>query len=108
MEAAAKLEPEGISLEIVDPRTLSPLDKETIFRSVEKTNRVVIAEEECKTASAGAEIAALSSEERFDYLDGPIKRVASKDVPMPFSAALVPLVIPQTEDIIAAVKSFFQ
>lgn len=108
MEAAAKLEPEGISLEIVDPRTLSPLDKETIFRSVEKTNRVVIAEEECKTASAGAEIAALISEERFDYLDGPIKRVASKDVPMPFSAALVPLVIPQTEDIIAAVKSFFQ
>ncbi|RMF87331.1 MAG: alpha-ketoacid dehydrogenase subunit beta [Nitrospinota bacterium] len=107
LEAAAKLEPEGISLEVVDPRSLAPLDKETIFRSVEKTNRVVIAEEECKTGSTGAEIAALICEERFDYLDGPIKRVAAKDVPMPYSPALVPLVIPQTEDIIAAVKSFF-
>ena len=105
LEAADALAKQGIDVEIVDPRTLAPLDKATILNSVEKTGRLVIAEEECKTGGAAAEIAAIVAEECFDLLDRPIHRVAARDVPIPYSKPLEDFVIPQVEDIITAVKA---
>ena len=104
MKAAEELEKDGISVEIVDPRTLVPLDKETIINSVKKTGRVVIVTEDCKTAGVSAEIAAVIAEEALDYLDAPIKRVANPDVPMPFSPPLESFVIPDEKRIIEAVR----
>jgi len=103
-EAAAILEKEGISVEIVDLRTLLPMDIETVVNSVKKTNRVVIVEENCKTGGTGAEISAQIIENAFDYLDAPIIRVAGADVPMPKSPVLEKLAIPDTDRIIKAVK----
>ena len=104
LKAAEELEKDGISVEIVDPRTLVPLDKETIINSVKKTGRVVIVTEDCKTAGVSAEIAAVIAEEALDYLDAPIKRVANPDVPIPFSPPLESFVIPDEKRIIEAVK----
>ena len=104
LNAAKKLEEEEISAEVVDPRTLVPLDKETIINSVKKTGRVVIVTEDCKTAGVSAEIAAIIAEETLDYLDAPIKRVANPDVPIPFSPPLESYVIPDEKRIIEAVK----
>lgn len=94
----------GLSVEVVDPRTLAPLDKETIFRSVEKTGRLVIMDEEPKTGSAAAEIAALAADEIFDYLDAPIKRVCAPDTPIPFSPPLEAFWMPKEEDLIKAIN----
>ncbi len=105
LEAAKELEKDGISIEVVDPRTLFPLDKETIFESVKKTNRVVIVHEAVKRGGVGAEIAAQIADEMFDYLDAPIKRVAALNVPIPFSPPLEKYVVPDVKDIINAVKS---
>jgi pyruvate dehydrogenase E1 component beta subunit len=105
LEAAEQLERKGISAEVVDPRTLAPLDKETILTSVKKTGRLVIAEEGCRTGGVGAEIAALVAEEALTYLDAPIKRVAALDLPIPFAPVLENYVIPNTEKIINAVTS---
>ena len=85
LDAAETVMDEGISVEVIDPRTLVPLDKETIINSVKKTNRAIVVTEETRTCSTGAEIAAMISEEAFDYLDAPVLRVCSKDVPMPFA-----------------------
>ncbi|MEM3694944.1 MAG: alpha-ketoacid dehydrogenase subunit beta [Candidatus Bathyarchaeia archaeon] len=104
LNAAKKLESEGISVEIVDPRTLTPLDKQTIIKSVKKTGRLVIVSEDCKTAGVSAEIAAVVAEEAIDYLDAPIKRVAEPDTPIPFSPPLEQYVIPDEKAIIKAVK----
>ena len=104
LNATEKLEEEGISAEVVDPRTLVPLDKETIINSVKKTGRVVIVSEDCKTAGVSTEIAAVIAEEALDYLDAPIKRVANPDVPIPFSPPLENFVIPDENRIIEAVK----
>jgi len=104
LNAAEKLEEEGISAEVVDPRTLVPLDKETIINSVKKTGRVVIVTEDCRTAGVSAEIAAIIAEEALDYLDAPIRRVANPDVPIPFSPPLESYVIPDEKRIIEAVK----
>jgi pyruvate dehydrogenase E1 component beta subunit len=102
--AAEKLEQEGLSVEVVDPRTLTPLDKKRIVNSVKKTGRVVIVSEDCKTAGVSAEIAAVIAEEAIDYLDAPIKRVAAPDTPIPFSPPLEQYVIPNEKAIIEAVK----
>lgn len=107
LEAADQLQKEGISVEVIDPRTLVPLDKSTIIQSVAKTSRVVIAYEGHQRAGAGAEIAAMLAEEAIEYLDGPVVRVASKNVPLPYSPVLEEYVLPGTEDIVAAVKSFW-
>ncbi len=104
LEAADSLAEEGIEVEIVDPRTLVPLDKETIFTSVEKTNRVIVTDEEVKRGGSGAELASLIAEECFDALDAPVKRVAAANVPMPFSPELEKLVLPKPENLIAAVR----
>ncbi len=105
LESAKKLESEGISVEVVDPRTLNPLDKQTIVKSVKKTGRVVIVSEDCKTAGVSAEIAAVVAEEALDYLDAPVKRVAEPDTPIPFSPPLEQYVIPDENAIIKAVKA---
>jgi len=104
LAAAEKLRTEGVSAEVVDPRTLSPLDKQAIVKSVKKTGRIVIVTEDCKTAGVSAEIAAVVAEEALDYLDAPIKRVAEPDTPIPFSPSLEQFVIPDEKSIIRAVK----
>ena len=104
LNAAALLQKEGIDIEVVDPRTLTPLDKATITGSVKKTGRLVIVSEDCRTGGVSAEIAALVAEEALDYLDAPIKRVASPDTPIPFSPPLEQFIIPNEQSIIKAVK----
>ena len=105
LEAAAKLAAEGIECEIVDPRTLVPLDKEAILESVAKTGRLVVVHEAPERGGFGAEVAAIVVNEAFDYLDAPIQRVCSKNTPMPFSPRLERFITPQVEDIIAAVRT---
>jgi len=104
LNAAEELAEEGISVEVVDPRTLTPLDKQAIIKSVKKTGRIVIVTEDCRTAGVSAEIAAVVAEEAIDYLDAPIKRVAEPDTPIPFSPPLEQYVIPDEKAIIKAVK----
>ena len=104
LEAAETLAAEGIEVEVVDPRTLVPLDKETILASVRKTSRVIVAHEAHKRLGPGAEIAAMIAEEAIGYLDGPIVRVAARNVPLPYSPELENYVLPQTQDIIEAAR----
>jgi pyruvate dehydrogenase E1 component beta subunit len=104
LAAADKLQKEkGISIEVVDPRTVVPLDKKAIVDSVEKTGRLVIMDEEPKTRSAASEISAVVAEEAFDYLDAPIKRVCAPDTPVPFSTVLEKFWMPDEEDLIRAI-----
>lgn len=105
LEAAAQLEREGVSVEVVDPRTLAPLDKTALIRSARKTSRVVIAHEAHLRGGPGAEIAAMLAEEAIEYLDGPIVRVGAKNVPLPYSPVLEAYVLPGVEDIVRAVRS---
>jgi len=104
LEAAEELAKEGIEAEVIDPRTLKPLDIETIVNSAKKTSRVVIVHEEYKTCGVGAEIAAQIVERAFDYLDAPIMRVAGADVPLPMSPVLEQAAIPSKEKIMDAVR----
>ncbi|MBW2059581.1 MAG: alpha-ketoacid dehydrogenase subunit beta [Deltaproteobacteria bacterium] len=104
LNASETLEKEGIKATILDPRTLVPLDRESILASVRETHRVVIVEEGCKTGGVGGEIAAVVSEEALDDLDAPIRRVAALDTPVPFNAALEDFVLPSEERIIQAVR----
>ncbi len=103
LAAAETLEKQGISIEVVDPRTLVPLDKETIINSVKKTGRLIIMDEEPKTGSAAGEIAAMVADEAFDYMDAPIKRVCAPDTPVPYSPVLEDFWIPDQKDLIEAV-----
>ncbi|MCX6377913.1 MAG: alpha-ketoacid dehydrogenase subunit beta [Armatimonadetes bacterium] len=107
LEAAEELAKEGIEAEVIDPRTLIPLDKELILESVRKTGRLVVVEEDNLTHGWGAEIAAIVAEEAFFYLDAPIKRVASLDTPPPFAPPMEAYYLPSVERVIAAVKSQF-
>jgi len=104
IQAAEELEKAGISAEVVDLRTLRPFDVETIVASVKKTNRIVAVEEGWPFAGIGSEIAAMMMERCFDWLDAPVKRVAGKDVPLPYAANLERLAVPQVEDIVAAAR----
>jgi len=108
LSAAEKLAGEGIQIEVVDPRTLSPLDEDTILASVRKTHRLVIVHEEVKFAGSGAEIAAMVAEKAFDQLDAPIIRVAAPFSPVPFSPTLEKEYIPSEEKIIQAVKTVME
>ena len=107
LAAAEELAKEGISVEVLDPRTLVPLDKDAILTSVGKTGRLAIVQESCKTMGFGSEIAAIVAEEGLDLLNAPIIRVAAPNTPIPFSPVLEQAYIPSTESIIAAVKSMF-
>jgi len=104
LKAAETLEKDGIDLEVIDPRTLKPLDEDVILSSVKKTGRVMIVHEACKTGGFGAEIAAIVAEKAFDYLDAPIKRVAALDSPIPFNPKLEDYVLPNENDIIAGAQ----
>jgi pyruvate/2-oxoglutarate/acetoin dehydrogenase E1 component len=105
LEAAEELEKEGISCEVVDPRTLVPLDTEAILNSVAKTHHVVAVDEGCKRAGATSELAALIQEEAFDLLDAPIRRVAAMNTPVPYAPTIEARMLPGKDDIVAAVKS---
>jgi pyruvate dehydrogenase E1 component beta subunit len=104
IQAAEELSNDGIEAEVVDLRSLRPLDMEPVIQSFKKTNRAVIAEEGWRSYGVGAEVAARIYEDAFDYLDAPIKRVAQKEVPLPYNRELEQLALPDTEDIINAVK----
>lgn len=104
LNAAATLEKEGVSTEVIDPRTLTPLDKKRIVASVKKTGRLIVVSEDCKTAGVSAEIASAVVEEAIDYLDAPVKRVTGADTPIPFSPPLEQYVIPNEKTIVKAVK----
>ena len=104
LKAAEELEKDGISCEVIDPRTIRPLDIETIVESVKKTNRVVIAEESHPFSGVGAEISAEIHGRAFDYLDAPVRRVSAADVPMPYAKNLENLALPGVEQIAAAVR----
>jgi pyruvate dehydrogenase E1 component beta subunit len=102
LEAAEILNSKGISAEVINLRTLRPLDTETIINSVKKTNRVVTCEEGFPFSGIGAEISAVINENAFDWLDAPVTRVSGKDVPMPYAANLEKLTLPQVNDIVNA------
>ena len=104
LEAAAELEKEGISAEVIDMRSLRPLDMETVYRSVEKTNRAVVVDEAWPVASVGSHLAYTISHDRFDLLDAPVELVASHDVPMPYNHHLELEVQPSVKKINIAVK----
>jgi pyruvate dehydrogenase E1 component beta subunit len=104
LDAAERMAPHGISLEVIDPRTLVPFDLNTVITSVEKTGRLIIAHEAHKRGGPGAEIAAMVAEEAIEWLDAPIMRVAAKNVPLPYAPGLENFVLPSTEDIMAAAR----
>jgi pyruvate dehydrogenase E1 component beta subunit len=104
LAASQKLEREGISAEVIDPRTLEPFDKDALMNSVKKTGRFVVVHEAWRRCGVGAEFAAMVAEELMDYLDAPVKRVCGMSVPAPFSPALEKYVIPNENDIVKAVQ----
>ena len=104
LEAAKDLSAEGISVEVIDPRTLKPLDMETILKSVAKTGRLVLVENAHRVANVSAEIAACVCEDAFDCLKGPILRLSAPDVHVPFSPALEQGFYPEKDHIVAAIK----
>jgi len=104
LSAAEKLQAEGISVEVVDPRTLVPLDKEIILNSIKKTGRLVVTEDDTPMCSFASEVMAIAAEEGFSYLKAPVRRVTRENVPIPFSPPMEKFVLPNEEKIIKAVK----
>ncbi|HRV97914.1 MAG TPA: alpha-ketoacid dehydrogenase subunit beta [Aminobacteriaceae bacterium] len=107
LAAADMLAKDGISAEVIDLRSIAPLDKQTVLDSVCKTGRVVIVHEACRTGGFGGEIAAIIADEAFDSLNAPVKRVTAPDTPVPFNARLEQLYIPSAEKVVATVKELF-
>jgi pyruvate/2-oxoglutarate/acetoin dehydrogenase E1 component len=105
MQTARALEQEGIGVEVIDVRTLVPLDEQTIFASVRKTGRLVIAEEDNLTGGWGAEVAARVAEHCIDSLDAPIRRVAAPDTPVPFAPAMETFYVPSVQRIVDTLRS---
>jgi pyruvate dehydrogenase E1 component beta subunit len=104
LKAAATLEEEGVSVEVVDPRTLVPLDEDTILNSVAKTHKVLVVDEGHLRCGAASEIAAVIADKGFDSLDAPVKRLTARDVPIPYSPPMEKFVLPDEQKIAAAVK----
>jgi pyruvate/2-oxoglutarate/acetoin dehydrogenase E1 component len=104
LKAAEELAASGIEAEVVDPRTLKPLDEETIYTSIRKTHRVVLVQEACRTAGVAAEWGMLIQENCFDWLDAPVARLAGKDVPIPYASSLESRVWPAPDDIVQAAR----
>ena len=105
LKAAEALAEEGISAEVIDLRTIRPMDVETVVRSVMKTGRCVTVEEGWPQSGVGSEIAAQVMTEAFDYLDAPVIRICGKDVPMPYAANLEKLALPNVGEVVAAAKA---
>ena len=104
LAAADEAEKEGVSVEVVDPRTLQPLDEDTLVGSVKKTNRAVVAHEAVTRMGFGAEVAAVLQYEAFDWLDAPIERVGARFVPLPFAPVMEEFVVPHSEDVLEAIR----
>ena len=104
LDAAEELAKHGISAEVIDLRSIRPIDRATIVNSVKKTSRCITVEEGFPFASIGSEIASILMEEAFDYLDAPVKKLASVDAPLPYAANLESLALPKTRDIVEAAK----
>ena len=104
LEAARELEKEGLEIEVVDLRTLVPLDSQTVLDSVRRTNKVILLHEDNRTGGMGAELAAILAEEAFEELDGPIVRVTAPDTPMPFSPPLEEAFLPKVSEVVAAAR----
>jgi pyruvate dehydrogenase E1 component beta subunit len=104
LKAANELKKEGISVEVIDPRTLVPFDKEAVIKSVKKTGRLVVVDEDYDRCGFASWVAAIVADECFGYLDAPIKRVTTPTVPIPFSPVLEKEILPNAEKIIKAVK----
>jgi acetoin:2,6-dichlorophenolindophenol oxidoreductase subunit beta len=104
LDAAEQAQEEGISVEVIDPRTLQPLDEDALVASVQKTNRVVVAHEAVTRMGFGAEVAAVLQYKAFDYLDAPIERVGAKFAPLPFAPVMEQFVVPNAADVLAAIK----
>ena len=105
LQAAAELAKEGIEAEVIDLRTLLPLDKETVVNSVKKTNKILIVHEDTKTGGISGEIAAILNEEAFEDLDGPITRITALDTPVPYSPPLEERFLPQLKDVVRAARN---
>lgn len=105
LDAAVELSRGGIEIEVLDPRSLLPLDCEALISSIKKTGRLLIVHEACKTGGIGGEIAAIAAKEAFGYLDAPIERIGAPDIPVPFSPPLENYYIPKKEDIVTTVRS---
>ncbi len=105
LSAAEKLEKEGISVRVLDPRTLSPLDKKKLVSCIKETGRLVIIEPDCKTAGVGAEIAAIAVEEAFDYLETPVVRLAAEDMPVPFASTAYNQFLPSEEKLVNVLRA---
>jgi 2-oxoisovalerate dehydrogenase E1 component beta subunit len=103
-EAAQQVESDGISVEIIDLRTLTPWDKQSVMASVEKTSKALVLHEDTLTGGFGAEIAATIGQEAFEHLDGPVRRMAAPDTPVPFAPVLEKAFIPQVDDVVAGIK----
>jgi pyruvate dehydrogenase E1 component beta subunit len=108
LTAAAEAEKEGVSVEVVDPRTLQPLDEDTLVASVKKTNRCVVAHEAVVRGGFGAEIASVIQYQAFDWLDAPIERVGSKFTPIPFAPVMENFVVPHVDDVLEAIRRTVQ
>lgn len=108
LDAAEKLKAEGIDAEVIDLRTLRPLDKQTIIDSVRKTHRLISVEEGWPVAGIGSEIAAIAMEDLFDELDAPVVRVTGKDVPLPYAANLEKMALPTVDDVVSAAREICQ
>ena len=108
LKAATILEEDKISIEVVDPRTLSPLDMDTIIQSVMKTSRAVVIDEAYQSYGITGELASRIADEAFDYLDAPVKRIGAMDVPVPFSPGLAPETIPDEKALVRTIQSLFQ
>jgi 2-oxoisovalerate dehydrogenase E1 component beta subunit len=105
LEAADELQKDGLAVEVIDLRTLSPLDDEAIQETTRKTNRVLIVHEDTRTGGIAGEITARIMERSFAWLDAPVMRVTAHDVPLPYAAQLEDFVLPQTDDVIRAVRA---
>src|SRR5919109_1104411 len=103
-QAAKHLEEQGVSVEVVDPRTVQPLEEETIVESVKKTNRCVVAHEAVTRMGFGAEVAAVVQHQAFDWLDAPIERVGAKFAPIPFAPVMEEFVVPHAKDVVEAIQ----
>jgi acetoin:2,6-dichlorophenolindophenol oxidoreductase subunit beta len=108
LDAAGRLEEQGVSVEVIDPRTLQPLDEETIIESVKKTNRCVVAHEAVTRMGFGAEVAAVVQHLAFDWLDAPIERVGAKFTPIPFAPVMEEFVVPHAKDVVEAIQRTVQ
>lgn len=108
LDAANQLEEQGVSVEVVDPRTLQPLDEEAIVESVKKTNRCVVAHEAVTRMGFGAEVAAVVQHRTFDWLDAPIERVGAKFAPIPFAPVMEEFIVPHAKDVVEAIQRTVQ